>query len=868
MPGGVQWPLIGREDELAMIARAGQQGRCGVVVSADAGAGKSRLGREALFRAERDGTLVEWVQATRSAAMIPLGAFARLVPESVRSDQGFTLLRESARALRERAAGRPIALGVDDAQRLDPASAALVLHLATEAGVFVVATVRSGEPCPDAIVSLWKDAGAQRLELGRLSDEAVRALVEAVLDGPVEEASMRWILDRSRGNPLYARELILGAVETGGLVTTDGLWRLAGTPSVTASLVDLVGGRIGGLTDDQRAPVELLALTEPLRLGEIERLTSFDALAYAESNGLITIDSSTGPGDVRLAHPLYGDVLRARIPRLRSRSLRLRLATALQERAPLAPDDALRVVRLLLDAGAPIPPALLIDASRAASLAGDPVLGAELGALAVADGGGVPAALVSARANAIRGRFEEAEAALAAVEADVAESPDAVAYLEQRLRVLYWGLGRAGPTHALLDRARGWSSGLAWERQLLALRTTLAVTEDLAGAIEATEAALEDPELDAETRRLLETRLAIALFYAGRWNHARELALRHLPAIPIRDYTGLMTLPSYRFAGVESGADWPGLAADFARILGEGVRCHDHEAAAQAAVGLGYLEFLRGRFHGASRWLAEAELHFEREDAFGLISDVHMLRVGIAHATGDADAANRALERMRTVDGGSQPRARSRQAYLARAEGWAACARNPARGASELLASAEAFAGEMPGFTALLAYDALLAGASPSRAASLLAAAAPRCDARLVDAYATHAGALARRDGHALLAVADEFAAIGARRCGMQAAVHAGAIFVEAGRQDSARRAATRARELHEPDQGTEPPEIDGVDGTAVSLTARESQLVSFARQGLSNPEIADRLVLSVRTVETHLYRAMQKLGISDRRDL
>jgi DNA-binding NarL/FixJ family response regulator len=43
---------------------------------------------------------------------------------------------------------------------------------------------------------------------------------------------------------------------------------------------------------------------------------------------------------------------------------------------------------------------------------------------------------------------------------------------------------------------------------------------------------------------------------------------------------------------------------------------------------------------------------------------------------------------------------------------------------------------------------------------------------------------------------------------------------------------------------------------------------VELARQGLSNPEIAERLVLSVRTVESHLYRAMEKLGVIDRRDL
>ncbi len=56
-----------------------------------------------------------------------------------------------------------------------------------------------------------------------------------------------------------------------------------------------------------------------------------------------------------------------------------------------------------------------------------------------------------------------------------------------------------------------------------------------------------------------------------------------------------------------------------------------------------------------------------------------------------------------------------------------------------------------------------------------------------------------------------------------------------------------------------------GLDATAVDLTRREAQLVELAREGLSNAEIADRLVLSVRTVETHLYRGMQKLGIKDR---
>jgi DNA-binding CsgD family transcriptional regulator len=41
-----------------------------------------------------------------------------------------------------------------------------------------------------------------------------------------------------------------------------------------------------------------------------------------------------------------------------------------------------------------------------------------------------------------------------------------------------------------------------------------------------------------------------------------------------------------------------------------------------------------------------------------------------------------------------------------------------------------------------------------------------------------------------------------------------------------------------------------------------------LASRGLTNQEIADRLVLSVRTVETYVYRATQKRGVAHRHDL
>ena len=234
------WPIVGRADELAQISSArGGDGRRGMVLMGPAGVGKSRLARAAINEADERGALVEWVHATRSAAAIPLGALAALLPSEVRSDDALELMRFSAAALRERAAGRPIVVGVDDAHLLDGTSAALILHLAITGAAFVVATVRTGERCPDAVVSLWKDAGAARLELQPLSESETGVLAESALGGAVETAVLRWIYDSSRGNVLYLRELLRGALDSGALEQAAGLWRLSRRPPPNRSLSEL-----------------------------------------------------------------------------------------------------------------------------------------------------------------------------------------------------------------------------------------------------------------------------------------------------------------------------------------------------------------------------------------------------------------------------------------------------------------------------------------------------------------------------------------------------------------------------------------------------------------------------------------------------
>jgi DNA-binding NarL/FixJ family response regulator len=870
LTGASEPALVGRARELQTIAERRTAGGVGFALVGAPGVGKTRLARAALADAARAGATPLWVQATRSASSVPLGALAGVLPDRYSSDDPLTVLRTSAHALTELAGRKQLVLGVDDAQHLDETSAALLLHLARTSTSFILVTVRVGEPCPDAIRALWKDAGAYRLVLGALDEASTEELLEEVLGGPAESGLRHWIWELGRGNAMYVTELVAGLLTDQALSCDDGLWRVTGRARVPASLTELVSDRIAGLHEGVRRSLELLALGEPLRLSVLSRLESHDALAAAEAEGLITVDESSTDPWLRLSRPLYGEAICAALPVLRARQIRLQLAEATQQDAPLSAEASLRVARWLTETGEPVPHALLVDAARAAIATGAPELGGRLAQTAAERGGGVEAQMLLARSLAVRNRFDEAAAVLAGAEPLIADPETGMAYLQQQTTVLYWGLNRVADLRALLARARGWWPDVSWHRRvdpLSDLITAHLPGEQPSAGVKQSSILSDATDSDPQRQRTLQTAQLRRLAYEARGREAYRLGASLRPTVPFRDVYDQNSASLWVGVCVQSGEGLEELERWCQKTVRAAVRHDDHSAAGVAALGLGSLRYLEGRFREAGRWLSEAQLHYQYHDPFGLLVVTHASQVAVAAATGDTASAAAALLRCRAAVRGEPPPP-TQLPHLRWAEGWAAVAAGEeARGGQILLDGALEVA-VSPLDAAFLGYEALRAGVPAPVVASLLESLDAHSDARLITGVAAHATALVDGDATNLLEAAEQLEAIGALRFACEAAADAAECLLAEGEESSARRAAARSRRLFADDQGAQMPPVSGLSGSDTTLSGREAEIAALAALGLSNAEIADRLVLSVRTVETYVYRAMQKLGLGDRRDL
>jgi DNA-binding NarL/FixJ family response regulator len=132
---------------------------------------------------------------------------------------------------------------------------------------------------------------------------------------------------------------------------------------------------------------------------------------------------------------------------------------------------------------------------------------------------------------------------------------------------------------------------------------------------------------------------------------------------------------------------------------------------------------------------------------------------------------------------------------------------------------------------------------------------------------ARHAAALAAGDGDELMAVSAPYEEIGDLLAALDAAAQASVAYRQANRRGAALGATDRARALAARCGDVHTPALSDAAAPAV-FTGRMREVVMLAGSGLSNREIAERLQLSVRTVEGHIYRAAGRVGARDRSEL
>jgi DNA-binding CsgD family transcriptional regulator len=758
---------------------------------------------------------------------------------------------------------------VDDAHLLDAASAALVLNLTAEAAM-VIAAVRSGEPCPDAITALWKDRGALRLDLQPLSPAEVAKLLEAALPGGMVTARLaRCVAEHSGGNPLYCRELVLAALAAGSIARTDGLWRQTGPLVLSQRLAELAHERVGVLTAAEREALELVVLAEPVDLGLLERLTGPAPLAALEQRRLIAVDG-TAPPRVRLGHPLYGDAIHQDLGEVRRRQLGTVLADALEERSDAGPRSLLRVAAWRLDAGT-AQPGPLVKAAYAASMLSDQQLAVRLASDALRLGGGADAALALARAEVRRNHLAAAEEALAPWEGRAGSEAQAKEYIAERVPLVRGGLSRPPAADGLLSRAGTWHPTASWRQYLQAWAVLLA--EDAGQLDEAASLGqdlLHQPGLEPETRLLAAFATSVALLFTGRTGQARQVVddsfqLARRLGLMLREYAWAV-LAMWVGVRLETGQD-AGVVEPLARqAYRYALNQDDEELLGLSAIVLGRIALCQGALGSARQSLAEAAVHLTDCDP----RQQHGVGLAMLAQTealcGNAAAARAALARA----AGDYPVLQathwlSRREY-ARARVWLAAAEGDLAVAQRSALAAASQCGQFLLTEITFCHDALRLGHPATAIAGRLAELAGRTDAELPQAMAAHAQAAAAHDPAALEAAAARFAAASAHLLAAEAQASAARTYARQGRSESARHATARVHQLAGACPGASTPLLQAP--TAPALTPREHQVAQLAARGLTSDQIAQRLVISARTAESHLYHVFRKIGVHTRDEL
>jgi DNA-binding CsgD family transcriptional regulator len=917
-PPAIEWPFVGREPEMTrLIALLADLRQCGAVVAGPEGVGKTRLSQEFARQAEARGCHVIRAVGGASQRAMPLAALAPLLPprplplpSDPARDLG-ELLRQARASLLARAAGRRLVLVADDAHLLDDASATLMYQLMTARETFMLCTTRAAEPCPDVLVTAWKDGLAERIELAGPDRHDVAALLNAAL-GHVDPDAVEILAEQAGRDALVLRELVLGAIADGTMACADGLWRLRGPLTPSARLIELVETRLRGLDPDDRALAEIIAVGQPLSLAELARVSGRLSISprdrvragaeRLELAGVIGCDRGGGGQlRMRLARPVYADVLRIRMPELRVQSIAAELARAVAETIGRSVSDSselLRIGRLFLLSGADAATGADDDSYRDTLLAAaqaarrrysipfaqrlvDASLAHQIGAEAQA--------LTAERATAGATQPELFEAELLAAE---------LAGWQGRWHEGHERLSRLAPS-ARDDASRARIAIAAMDICLYAGRPA----EQLATADRAAEA-VSDPRWQAEIRARAAPVLVMREGPSATWAAVRPLASRrHGPELVWAALTGARALgrmgrtaaalelsqrghaahreltepiawyPWYHLFNQCEILLQAGRLAEAERLASDQHRSMlaDHCAEGQAAFAaqLALVLTARGQAGAAALFAREAYVIFRdlRRPMF-MRQAAERLAAALALA-GRVAQAEDALTAA-SPDPDADPAYLYNAVDLLHTRAWVAAAAGHVGRARTELREMERLAseiGDLAGLAAALHSTVRLDDGQRCRpVVERLAALATQMDGALVPARLAHARGLAAGNPHTLEQAAAAFAETGAGLLAAEAAADAAARWHLRGEPRRGAAASRLAYAYQSGCEGAAPTLRSG--GRRPVLTPAERDAAELALRGHSNKAIAAELVLSVRTIENRLQHVYEKLGINGRGEL
>jgi DNA-binding CsgD family transcriptional regulator len=353
----------------------------------------------------------------------------------------------------------------------------------------------------------------------------------------------------------------------------------------------------------------------------------------------------------------------------------------------------------------------------------------------------------------------------------------------------------------------------------------------------------------------------------GRSHEAIALADSVIADVPRSDWGGgssvaVLAIRAWCDARLYAGEGWDAVEARLRRLHGE-INDQDSTLAGLPELVLGRLALKQGRITEARDWLAEALRRVEDAGDPFLVLTWAMTMLSHAEArAGDPAGAAATLARAEEL--------RRRHGAIAMdaidtplAEAWIAASEGElTRAGAIALAAADDRSENRVGEVTLL--DAAVSvGVSPARVGGRLRAAMIGVDSEWCRAMAAHVTALEARDGDGLDAVARRFEQTGALLQAAEAFADAAVVHGETGKKMSSRVSASHHDRLIGACAGAGrvgPPRTPNV-----KLSAREREVALLVARGLSNRDIAERLHLSVRTVESHVYRVCTRLGVTRR---